>query len=29
MEERFLCKELAGYRGYMSRTRWRILPWLF
>ena len=29
MEERFLCKELAGYRRYMSRTRWRILPWLF
>jgi protein-S-isoprenylcysteine O-methyltransferase Ste14 len=29
LEERFLCKELAGYRGYIDRVRWRILPWLF
>ncbi len=29
LEERFLCKELAGYRGYVGRVRWRIIPWLY
>jgi protein-S-isoprenylcysteine O-methyltransferase Ste14 len=29
LEERLLCRELAGYEEYVKRTRWRIFPWVW
>jgi protein-S-isoprenylcysteine O-methyltransferase Ste14 len=29
LEERFLADQLPGYRAYLARVRWRVLPGLF
>jgi len=29
LEERFLVEHLAGYAEYATRTRWRLVPWVF
>jgi protein-S-isoprenylcysteine O-methyltransferase Ste14 len=29
MEERFLRRELPGYAGYMTRVRWRLIPYVW
>jgi len=29
MEDRMLVDELPGYRGYVARTRWRLVPGMF
>jgi protein-S-isoprenylcysteine O-methyltransferase Ste14 len=28
-EERMLAEELAGYRGYAARVRYRLVPWVW